>query len=225
MTNGEKMQEMFPEGKTRRCKGGVVFESDGWCHAYDSDWWNTEHKEPTTKNNLGDDCISRKAVFETIDDCNRDGLKGIFCSYDDGERFKEYIKNLPPITPQFSSELDKNSKKLEKDFGESDCISRQAVLELIADYDLSMGQVVRGIHALPPVTSQEPRWIPVNERLPEENKTVIASTKYGVYPEARYSKEDGWEWAYESGADYWEEIACNVLAWMPLPQPYSEVTE
>lgn len=37
-----------------------------------------------------------------------------------------------------------------------DCISRQAVLDLIADYDLSMGQVVKGIHALPSVTPQEP---------------------------------------------------------------------
>lgn len=46
-----------------------------------------------------EDCVSRKAVFETIDDCNSDGLKGIFCSYDDGERFKEYIKKLPPVTP------------------------------------------------------------------------------------------------------------------------------
>jgi hypothetical protein len=33
-----------------------------------------------------------------------------------------------------------------------DYISRQAVLELIADENLSMGQVVKGIHALPPVT-------------------------------------------------------------------------
>lgn len=32
-------------------------------------------------------------VFEAIDDCNSDGLTGIFCSYDDGERLKEYIKN------------------------------------------------------------------------------------------------------------------------------------
>jgi len=47
-----------------------------------------------------DDTVSRKAVFEAIDDCNSDGLKGIFCSYDDGERFKEYIKKLPPVTPQ-----------------------------------------------------------------------------------------------------------------------------
>lgn len=45
-----------------------------------------------------DDCVSRQAVFETIDDCNSDGLKGIFCSYNDGERFKEYIKKLPPAT-------------------------------------------------------------------------------------------------------------------------------
>ena len=29
---------------------------------------------------------------------------------------------------------------------------------------------------------QEPRWIPVGERLPEENKTVMASTEYGVFP-------------------------------------------
>lgn len=44
-----------------------------------------------------EDCISRKAVFETIDDCDSDGLKGIFCSYVDGEKFKKYIKELPSV--------------------------------------------------------------------------------------------------------------------------------
>ncbi len=47
-----------------------------------------------------EDSISRKAVFETIDDCNSDGLKGIFCSYVDGEKFKKYIKELPSVTPK-----------------------------------------------------------------------------------------------------------------------------
>lgn len=42
---------------------------------------------------------------------------------------------------------------LEQQFCE-DAISRQAVLELMEDYNLSMGQVVKGIHALPPVTQQ-----------------------------------------------------------------------
>ena len=74
-----------------------------------------------------------------------------------------------------------------------------------------------------PTIDAVPHWIPCSERLPEENRTVIASTEYGVFPEARYTKEDGWEWAYESGADYWEKIA-EVKAWMPLPKPY-EVKE
>ena len=43
------------------------------------------------------------------------------------------ISNLPPVTPQLSSGTRKNSKKLEKDFGELDCISRQSVAEYI-DY-------------------------------------------------------------------------------------------
>lgn len=67
-------------------------------------------------------------------------------------------------------------------------------------------------------------WIPVSERLPEENKTVIVSTKYGVYPEAKYTKEYGWEWAYEAGADYWKELE-DVTAWMPLPERYKAESE
>ena len=38
------------------------------------------------------------------------------------------IRELPSVTPRLSSELDKNSKKLEKDFGELDCISRAEML-------------------------------------------------------------------------------------------------
>ena len=64
------------------------------------------------------------------------------------------------------------------------------------------------------------RWIPVSERLPEEGKSVMASTDYGVYPEARYSKKYGWEWPYEAGADYWTEMVDGVEAWMELPEPY-----
>ena len=67
--------------------------------------------------------------------------------------------------------------------------------------------------------SKTGRWIPVTERLPEDNKTVIASVEYGVYPEAKYTKEYGWEWAYEAGADYWVKLE-KVKAWMPLPKPY-----
>ena len=109
MTNKEKFKEIFGyEAITDECPIHCISNVDGKCpyNIGTSDvcstgyWWDAEYKEPTTKNDLGVDCVSRKEVFETIDDCNSDGLKGIFCSYDDGERFKEYIKNLPPVTPQ-----------------------------------------------------------------------------------------------------------------------------
>ena len=47
-----------------------------------------------------EDCVSRQAVLELIEDCNSDGLKGIFCSYNDGKRFEAYIKDLPSVAPK-----------------------------------------------------------------------------------------------------------------------------
>ena len=110
MTNGEKMQEVFPEGKTRRCKDGVVFESDGWCHAYGSDWWSAEYKEPTTKNNLGVDCIDRAQAQTEIEMnasrytlAHERGTRGDvewsdnLIAIDDAV---DIIRNLPSVTPQ-----------------------------------------------------------------------------------------------------------------------------
>jgi hypothetical protein len=54
------------------------------------------------------------------------------------------LEELPSVTPKHCE----------------DAISRQEVLDLIADYDLSMGQVVRGIHKLPSVSTEETgHWI------------------------------------------------------------------
>lgn len=103
MTNGEKLKEIFPceikEQPYRFDERCVFYEGLDFVKLFRTSWWNAEYKEPTTKNDLG-----------------------------------------------------------------VDAVSRQEVLYLIADNDLSMGQVVRGIHALPPVTPQEPRkghWIKV----------------------------------------------------------------
>lgn len=87
--------------------------------------------------------------------------------------------------------------------------------ELIKALQYDRGQYEKGYAD----AMQKTRWIPVSERLPEENETVIASTKCGVYPETHYTKKYGWEWAYEAGSDYWVELK-DVVAWQPLPEPY-----
>ena len=54
------------------------------------------------------------------------------------------------------------------------------------------------------------KWIPVSEKLPEEEyKIYIITTKNGL-ASARI---------FVNGSNYWKE---NVIAWMPLPKPYKE---
>ena len=67
---------------------------------------------------------------------------------------------------------------------------------------------------------QEPKWIPVTERLPEEGLTVLILAENG-HIEFGQRDEDKWEWLAESMTDYWTE-AEEVIAWQPLPEPYKE---
>ena len=68
---------------------------------------------------------------------------------------------------------------------------------------------------------KENGWIPVSERLPEKHKDVITTVKYkgflGMY--GRWLKTafigDYGEWNGEC-------IGGEVIAWMPLPEPFKE---
>lgn len=46
------------------------------------------------------DCISRQAAIDEVEDDARCGVYSHFASYDDAQKFKNYIKDLPPVTPQ-----------------------------------------------------------------------------------------------------------------------------
>lgn len=54
------------------------------------------------------------------------------------------------------------------------------------------------------------QWIPVTERLPEENTTVIVSEDNGIVFQCLYAY-DGW--------DLWEGNEVNITHWQPMPQP------
>lgn len=59
------------------------------------------------------------------------------------------------------------------------------------------------------------QWIPVAERLPEENQVCIVTdeTREGTY-EYRFCKQTYDE---EQG---WTYLRHRIIAWMPLPEPY-----
>ena len=114
--------------------------------------------EPTTKNNLGVDCISRADARSLVCKIGRKDVLGM-----SGKTFQDLYKgidDLSSVTPQLSSETRKNSKKLEKDFGELDCISREQAIEGVWEIELAgldNKKVVDMLKALPSVTPQEPK--------------------------------------------------------------------
>ena len=72
------------------------------------------------------------------------------------------------------------------------------------------------------------QWIPVAERMPERNKSVLLcmksrSSRNGMCMQTG-SYDNGF-WFVQGAAGY-ESLATfefHVLAWMPLPEPYREV--
>ena len=65
----------------------------------------------------------------------------------------------------------------------------------------------------------EPHWIPVTERLPEEDGSYLVSGKWGSGKESvgdcEFSVEDGY---FQTAWNF------DVLAWMPLPEPFKGAT-
>ena len=64
---------------------------------------------------------------------------------------------------------------------------------------------------------REVKWIPVSERLPEENISVIGTTKYNdIYETELYNDCGKHKWYADGNYDV------PIVAWMPFPEPYSE---
>lgn len=91
-----------------------------------------------------------------------------------------------------------------------DLISRRAAISEIEQSIINHDSAIMRITNLPPVQA-EPKWIPCDESLPEENMWAICQNDAGAMMIGKYDIEFGWMFpAYFDG----------IVAWMPRPEPY-----
>ena len=106
------------------------------------------------------------------------------------------------------------------EYGSSPCpVVTQEIIDRLAAYEDT---------GLIPEEAQQMRWIPVEERLPEENVTVLAfnadphAEKY-VLARYRAVVHFGCCWCqFDQEYDSWCASCWKVTHWMPLPQPPKE---
>lgn len=117
-----------------------------------------------------------------------------------------------------------------------DCIPRIEVIDYLCKHCPDDGECfkdcdeIKHLRQMPSVTPQEPRWILVSEKLPEEHicddgyhepsKSVLVQMKSGAMHTARYWSRYDKKWL-----DLNYPTTDEVIAWMSLPEPYSEVEE
>ena len=113
-----------------------------------------------------------------------------------------------------------------------DAISRQAVIDSLhskfadgfdSDRWWNSMSVLYAINKVPSVSTEKTgRWIPVSERLPKEYDLVLVTEKYGFVDTAHFAHNDLTEMDEWIAAD---DETFDVIAWMPLPQPYKAESE
>lgn len=74
---------------------------------------------------------------------------------------------------------------------------------------------------------QEPRWIPVTERLPEDRELLLVTAywheTYQVMVGAYFGNGDWWCAPWNNTSE--PQQLLKVKAWMPLPEPYKAESE
>jgi len=138
----------------------------------------------------------------------------------DGMEIKRHPKDLTLTVAEVEEAKQMAISALEQKPCE-DAVSRELVLREIDKYlcgvpfEEGIDEVIKH---LPSVERQTGEWIPVSERLPEERKAVLVYAP--EYKNIYCAYLDGDTWFILGG--YGSYAVANVIAWMPLPEPYME---
>lgn len=124
-------------------------------------------------------------------------------------RYINVYEAIEKITDEMSRQLEQQSKYVGKSIGMVNNI-RHIITGLAKALDI--------LHEQP--TIDQPRWIPISEKLPKKGSRVLVTVDF----DKRFVCEiDYWEDARKAEWDMEQmHFMESITAWMPLPKPYKE---
>ena len=175
----------------------------------------TQTNAPNTLNAL--DCISRraaidalwKALYEYEDKTEKQFQESEELDVADWFQHRIFVQNMNDIDRQ--TILNLPSAQPELDEWCTDCKEYDQERHCCPRWNRVIRNALKDAHP-------EPRWIPVEERLPEDERYVLVTTASGDVTEAKYWQKEGF-WVLKGLA------IMSVTAWMSLPKPYERSEE
>lgn len=163
--------------------------------------------ESTTKNNLRVDCINRtpsipkewQDVFKDVDEF----IEFIWDRVDTSDFEDSYTSPVINAEPNELFKVTASDKREQL-------------------YDLFVEMIER--KNAPSATPQEPSWIPVTERLPEENERILLNIRMPHYQAVRSGMYHDELFSLDNG-DCWRVGDIEAVAWQSLPEPYKAESE
>lgn len=130
--------------------------------------------------------------------------------------------------PDHIADDDKKDDHLREVTKKVDVISRQVVKDALVERTILEWEQLKTCYPMLEVVDEVPpaqpeqRWIPVTERLPENEDVLIQ------FPSNMAVGRYCGEWRINSGGNWETEICVDdekPIAWMPLPEPYRKEGE
>ena len=189
---------------------------------------------------MNDDSISRNTLLRHIADWQySEAIVGNEAVYDTIEKFYHMVEEMPSAQPEKKIFKNMSDGEFEKwlyehgifhpDINES--IPCDAVPYLIdcAINELPSAQPEsRREWYMHGYRDAQPRWIPIKEALPDDNKDVLVTvhftrgnTESSYYVDLAYRLNDEWM-SYSDDYLIVPKSRLEIIAWMPLPSPLKE---
>ena len=194
-------------------------------------------KEPATKNDLAVDKSDDFEEWKLNED--KDSYLRIGDIVDRFKEIDEHYNHSPWNLAQIFSNLNilqrveckmespttKNDLAVDTDKLISDCKKMSFDIDFFNKplKVVALDAVKNIVNDLPSVTPQEPRWIPVSERMPEPNRLVLCYITTGAtetyFLALRNDTLNAWEEGIGGCRLLENDLGYKVIAWLPLPEP------